>query len=303
MKSMTFMIMTESSAPVSHSSLIDREGMAAHMDKKIMAIATVVALIAIIGGIAYAMHKEDSRCDYSLLDSTDNIKEGFTVTYEGVDEDGTVHSKKVVDSVENGKVNYTLYIDIQDQSSFYELDHFLPGYPIDYTSDIPAGIKVVKDGDRYTITGTMENHGFDTTLTMAIVYDGEHVQFVEGTMTTIYQDDRTDDLAISVFSTEDGKVRENYSLVGCESASMSVQRFWEQIGYLPPSVLEESTVEDGRYGGVDVKIYTFNGKIGSRTYTDYKFYVYDGHALKEEGDVESHGFTHHDIHIVKVYQA
>ena len=273
------------------------------MDKKIMAIAAVVALIAIIGGIAYAMHKEDSRCDYSLLDSTDNIKEGFTVTYEGVDEDGTVHSKKVVDSVENGKVNYTLYIDIQNQSSFYELDHFLPGFPIDYTSDIPAGIKVVKDGDRYTITGTMENHGFDTTLNMAIVYDGEHVQFVEGTMTTIYQDDGIDDLAISVFSTEDGKVRENYSLVGCERASMSVQRFWEQIGYLPPSVLKEATVEDGRYGGVDVKIYTFNGKIGSRTYTDYKFYVYDGHALKEEGEVESHGFTHHDIQIVKVYQA
>ena len=273
------------------------------MDKKIMAIAAVVALIAIIGGIAYAMHKEDSRCDYSLLDSTDNIKEGFTVTYDGVDEDGTVHSKKVVDSVENGKVNYTLNIDIQNQSSFYELDHFLPGFPIDYTSDIPAGIKVVKDGDRYTITGTMENHGFDTTLNMAIVYDGEHVQFVEGTMTTIYQDDGIDDLAISVFSTEDGKVRENYSLVGCERASMSVQRFWEQIGYLPPSVLEKATVEDGRYGGVDVKIYTFNGKIGSRTYTDYKFYVYGGHALKEEGEVESHGFTHHDIQIVKVYQA
>ena len=119
------------------------------MDKKIMAIATVVALIAIIGGIAYAMHKEDGRCDYSLLDSTDNIKEGFTVTYDGVDEDGTIHSKKVVDSVENGKVNYTLYIDIQDQSCFYELDHFLPGFPIDYTSNIPAGIKVVKDGDCY----------------------------------------------------------------------------------------------------------------------------------------------------------
>ena len=273
------------------------------MDKKTMAIATVVAVIAIIAGIAYAMHKDGSSCDYSLLDSTDNIKEGFTVTYDGVDEDGTVHTKKVVDSVENGRVSYTHYIAIEDQLSFYNLDHFLPGFPIDYVSNIPDGIKVVKDGDRYTITGTMEDYGFDTTLNMVIVYDGEHVQYVEGSETTIYQNDGTDELAISRFNTEDGKVREKFSMIGYETADMSIQRFWELIGYLPPSVPEEATVEDGRYDGVDVKIYTFNGKIGTRTYTDYKFYVYDGHALKEEGDVESGGFTHHDIQIVKVYQA
>ena len=273
------------------------------MDKKIMAIATVVALIAIIGGIAYAMHKDDSSCDYSLLDSTDNIKEGFTVTYDVTSEAGDTHSKRVVDSVEDGRVYFTLYVDHEDKTGYYKLDRFLPGYPIDYVSDIPAGITVVKDGDRYTITGSMDDYGSERMYDLVIVYDGEHVHSVEGTMTALYKDDGTDEVEVSELTTVDGEVREKYSIVGYESGSMSIQFFMDMIGYVSPKVFEESTVEDGKYCGVDVKIYTFNGTIGLEEYTDYKYYVYNGHALKEEGDVESHGFTHHDTQIVRVYQS
>jgi len=42
------------------------------MDKKVMAIVIVVAAVAIIGCVLLATHKDGSKCDYTLLDSSDN---------------------------------------------------------------------------------------------------------------------------------------------------------------------------------------------------------------------------------------
>ena len=273
------------------------------MDKKIMAIATVVALIAIIGGIVYAMHKDDGKCDYTLLDSTDNIKEGFTVVYDGMCDGGTLHSKKVVQSVENGRVTFLLTVSNNDEIHYYDLDNFLPGNPIDYVSNIPEGVTVIKEGDTYTIKGTVDQYGYERILDMVIVYDGEHVRHVEGTENLLFIDDGTETLGVSEYTTENGMVKEKYDYGGYETDEVSIKSFMNMIGYVSQKMLDESTVEDGRYGGVDVKIYTFNGSYGGSEYTNYKLYVYNGHALLEEGDLNTHGFEHHDKLEVKVYQA
>ena len=274
------------------------------MDKKIIAIATVVAIVAIIGGIAYAMLKDDCKCDYTLLDSTDNVKPGFTALIEAEDNGGTIYSKKVVDSVQGDKVAYTLYVEIKNiHLSDWNTSEFRPGYVIvDYTSeDLPEGISVVKTGDRYKITGTMtDESGMKETYDLEIVYDidEETVQYVNGTLTS----DDGEMSSTDVYAMNGDEVSDVYSSKGTEKHEVNVQRFLDDISIFYPDAYKGATVEDGKFGGVDVKIYTFNG-VTIVQYIDTKFYVYNGHLLKQEGKIIFDGVEYDSNLLLKVYQA
>ena len=275
------------------------------MDKKIMAIATVVAVMAIFGGIFYAMVKYDEpESCYTLLDSSDNVKEGLTLEFDGDDHNGSFHSKRVVDYVEDGRVYYTLYIDLRDIEYIIDLQYFLPGNPFDYTSDdIPEGVTVKKVGSVYNITGTTEKMSGTVTYDLSIFYADGVVYNVTGSIKEKETTIRDDVIMTYVYETEDVGLIEKWSVSGWETQSMKVENYMQRVSPFTPETYKGATVEDGTFGGVDVKIYTFNGTVLGTEYVDYKFFVYDGQSIHREGTIIDHGVEYYDSMLVRIYQA
>ena len=274
------------------------------MDKKIMTIALVVAVIAILGGMLYAMHKDDGKCDYTLLDSSDNVKAGFTAEFESTDHNGTLHSKRVVEKVEDGYAYNTLFYDVNNIESVIEKDRFLPeNYAFDYTSDdLPEGIDVEQVGSVYKITGSTEGYHTTYIYELSIFYADGKVYNVQGTLKEHYSTDTADEYGVITYETKNEGVFEYFSYTGWEEWRWSVDTYMEKLGPFDPDSYPGATVEDGRYGGVDVEIYTFNGEKSEIEYKDYKIYVYNGHALKMNGTIIDNGIEYKQNWEMKIYQ-
>ena len=82
-----------------------------------------------------------------------------------------------------------------------------------------------------------------------------------------------------------------------------METYFNNIPKFHPEDYKGATVEDGRFGGVDVKIYTFSGTEAMMEYVDYKFYVYNDYLVKSEGKIIDQGFEYYNTYLVKVHQA
>lgn len=274
------------------------------MDKKILVIVGVVAIIAILGGLIYAMQKEGGKCDYTLLDSADNVKAGLTIEFETVENNGKTHNVRTVERVEDGKAYSKLTINMKNIELIHPLSFFLPGTSIfDYTSeDLPEGVTVVKDGDVYDITGTRNRWDTLFTYDLRITYADGVVYNVEGTIKEHYVTEKADENTLSIYTTKDQIVTEVFSNSGWDLNTRAVENYLDNVPKYNPEDYKGATVEDGKFGGVNIKIYTFTGTSGSMEYVDYKSYVYNGYLLKAEGKVIDRGFEYYNTYLVKIHQ-
>ena len=287
------------------------------MDAKIL-IVVVVAVVAIAGGVAAFLMlgngSESHDSDYTLLDSNDNIKKGLTIELTGKYSGGNMESKYVVDSVTDGKVGYSAKMVAKDvpAGGSITLSYFNPDqFRFDYTdeSDIPEGIEVKHDGDTYKITGEQKetSYGeFTIAYDLSIKYVDDEVTAVNGSMEMtqkreghIYEIKYNfkmsgDNLKVTGDTNQEDKdecdVDDYYGRAMTE---------FEMDDYKKAQVVSK----DGKYGGVDVTIYTVNGTVGDYEFKDMKIYVYKDYILKEEGKIVMGGETYDATMTVKVYQA
>lgn len=287
------------------------------MDAKILIIA-VVAIVAIGGGVAAFLMlgngSDSNDSDYTLLDSNDNIKKGLTIELTGKYSGGSMEGKYVVDSVSGGKVGYSEKMVMTDAplGDSITLANFYPDkFIFDYTdeSDIPEGIEVKHDGDTYKITGEQKETSFGKstrTYDLSIKYADGEVTAVNGSMGMIQKDGSSiyemkykfkmsgDKLKVTGDTRQEGKHECDVD----EYFDRAMTDF-DMDDYKEAQI----TSKDGKYGGVDVKIYTVNGTVDNYEYKDVKIYVYKDYVLKQEGKIVIGDETYDVTRTDKVYQA
>jgi len=269
------------------------------MDSKIPVIAAVAAVIA-VGGIAGFLllgSGSGDDCDYTLLDSTDNIKEGMTAEVKGEAGDVSYYTKTVVKGVEGGEVTYEETIRERNMpfGMPVSLDKFSPArFSFDYTDpdSIPAGADVAVDGDAYAITGCEVKYDALYTYDLVIVYDGESVVSVDGTVRSDYEDERANKSTTESCSTVGGKLT---ILIDQDAIVTKVSDKEMYYGVVTedfdPDFYGDAIAETraGKFGGVDVTIYTIVGMIFDYDYKGVDIYVYDGYIITKAGVVEYDG--------------
>jgi len=272
------------------------------MDSKILVIAAVAAVIA-VGGVAGFLllgsgSGDDS--DYTLLDSTDSIKKGMTAEVKGEAGDVSYYTKTVVKGVADGEVTYEETI-MERNMPFgipVSLDKFSPAkFAFDYTDpdSIPEGVEVAVDGDAYTITGGAAEYDADYTYDLVIVYDGESVLSVDGTVNSKYEDERAKRSTTDRCSTADGKLTIFVDQDAVVTKVCDIEMFYGlatedfDLDYYGEAIAETKA---GKFGGVDVTIYTLVGMIYDYDYKGVDVYVYNGYIINKTGIVGYDGVTY-----------
>lgn len=288
------------------------------MGNKILIILVVAVVVIVAGAAAFFMLNNGSNdtkdSDYTLLDSTDNIKEGLTVTMEGKASGGTASAKYVVNSVEDAMVNYTeTMVEKSIPETNMSLNIFSPDrFIFDYTDpdDYPEGVNVVVNGDKYKISGqddaSTTTYTSKTTYDLTITYDGEAVTAASGDMKRDYSRDGGYTNIAYHFKMSDGKLKATMDEDVKAEASCNKNVFFDRtVNKFDVNELKDAEVniEEGKFGGVDVLIYTVNGPVGQYEYKDVKIYVYDGYALKQEGTlVDQNGNSYKASVMFSIYQ-
>jgi len=272
------------------------------MDSKILVIAAVAAVIA-VGGVAGFLllgsgSGDDS--DYTLLDSTDSIKKGMTAEVKGEAGDVSYYTKTVVKGVADGEVTYEETI-MERNMPFgipVSFDRFSPAkFAFDYTDpdSIPEGVEVAVDGDAYTITGGAAEYDADYTYDLVIVYDGESVLSVDGTVNSKYEDERAKRSTTDRCSTADGKLTIFVDQDAVVTKVCDIEMFYGlatedfDLDYYGEAIAETKA---GKFGGVDVTIYTLVGMIYDYDYKGVDVYVYNGYIINKAGIVGYDGVTY-----------
>ena len=287
------------------------------MDAKILIIA-VVAIVAIGGGVAAFLMlgngSDSNDSDYTLLDSNDNIKKGLTIELTGKYSGGSMESKYVVDSVSGGKVGYSEKAVAKNvpAGSTITLANFYPDkFSFDYTdeSDIPEGVEVKHDGDTYKITGEQKDTSYGertVVFDLSIKYADDEVTAVNGSMEMIQKDGSSIYEMKYKFEMSGDKLKVTGDTKQEDTDECDVDDYYSRAmtdfdmdDYKGAQV----TSKDGKYGGVDVKIYTVNGTVDNYEYKDVKIYVYKDYVLKQEGKIVMGDETYDATMTTKVYQA
>ena len=277
------------------------------MNAKVV-ILLVIAVAAIGGGVYFFMWNSSNSTDYTLFDSDDNIKEGLTIEIDVKDHGGSLYSKKIVDSVKDGRVNDTTTSKIKGMPlSNYSMDDFMPDdfaneYGFDYTSgELPETVTVEKEGDKYVIKGYVSVKTVKSSFDISIVYKNEKVTSVEG---TIDEEPEYEDVKATItFSTVLGTLKASYSQTGTLKNDTAVDDFFDRISIFDAERYKDAKVTDGKLGNVNVKIYTVDGTYGGIDYIDVNMYVYNGHLLKQEGKIVDDGQEYQTYLLLKIRQA
>lgn len=273
------------------------------MDTKILIIG-VVAIVA-IGGVAafFALGGGGggggSDSDYALLDSDDNIKKGLTIEMKGKLGDGSANNKYVVKSVSGDTVEYSQKNEMKDIEETLELDSVSPArfessFGFDYTDPdtIPEGVTVTINADKYKISGTVTTYSLEYTFNLTIVYDDddEEVISAEGTMKAV---ESKNEMSYKL-KTVDGELIATIDRTSSSTETCDVDKFYDNVltefdedNYKGAEITEK----DGKFGGVNVKIYTINGTVHDQEYKNVKAYVYDGYTIHMEGKLVEDGKT------------
>jgi len=287
------------------------------MDAKILIIA-VVAIVAIGGGVAAFLMlgngSDSNDSDYTLLDSNDNIKKGLTIEHTGKYSGGDMERKYVVDSVSGGKVGYSEKAVAKNvpAGSTITLANFYPDkFSFDYTdeSDIPEGVEVKHDGDTYKITGEQKDTSYGertVVYDLSIKYADDEVTAVNGSMEMIQKNGSSIYEMKYKFTMSGDKLKVTGDTKQEDKDECDVDDYYSRAmtnfdmdDYKGAQV----TSKDGKYGGVDVKIYTVNGTVDNYEYKDVKIYVYKDYVLKQEGKIVMGDETYDATMTTKVYQA
>ena len=264
---------------------------------KFLILAIILAFIA----GAYMIIDDDGDSDYTLLDHPENIVPGLTVeikeSYGGY---GSYHDVYTVTEVKEDYITYTkdsrtnVYTTGIEE---YFANDFEPNAKytcFDYTSStLPEAVTVEKEGNFYKLNGYVHDRGTGLDLKvvyedLVIEYDGKNVLFVDGAFD--YARESDDD---SAYNWEEAHVvtmadtitgiceRIDKETFTCDTDAFYDVLFieWNPDYYKGCEIVESQ----GRYGGVDVDIYTINGPTEKVEYEDFKVIVYDDYFIKVMG--------------------
>ena len=262
------------------------------MSSKLSVLIVIVVVAAAAVGAYFFLKGPNS--DYTLLDSNDNIKPGMTIIEDMKSSEMNMHSECVVEEITDGTVKYkeTMSMDGPVNRTLY--DYAPDQYDFDYTDndDIPSGITVTKDGNKYSISGTAkETYGgssSESTYNMTIEWNGTNVISVNGTEKTVYKSELSESTSETSVKTVNGAVSGTGKMTGWAKESNTVESFYGYaVDKYNASAFSGCTITDstGKVGNVDATIHTVNGTHDDYTYSDFKVYEYKGYMLKAEGTV------------------
>ena len=267
---------------------------------KFLILAIILAVIA----SAYLIIDDDGDSDYTLLESIENIEPGLTIeitgNYGGY---GYYSDVYTVTDIKDGDVTY-----IQESHEYFYTDgveeyytnEFEPNSKyvcFDYTSGtLPETVTVEKDGKFYKLNGYADSYGVGVDIRivyedLVIEYDGKNVLFVDGSLD--YTRESIDEsgyeqlqadlvtMADVITGTGDMMYKETFTC-NFDAFYEAVMAEWDPDDYKGCEI----TQTKGRYGGVDVDVYTLNGTAGDLTYEDFKICVYSGYIIKAMGYLE-----------------
>ena len=263
------------------------------MGKLAVLLGVVVVIAAAIGVYWFFFADQDElKSDYTLLDSANNIEKGMTIKITIDADDVKSTSTLVVDSVEDGTVNYHSTTKSTTNMDSYKLSDYGPSeFVLDYTgSSYPATMTVAKNGDVYTLKGTYTSYSSVYTFDgLSITYDGVNVTDVRGDYERATTGSTYSSSSEFSIDTKDGKLTGTVDFRSESTNSRSVSEFYgyellefDKASYEGPSTkIDESK---GRFGNVETDVFTINGTTTSGyEMKDAKFYVYNGFILKVEG--------------------
>ena len=261
------------------------------MNSKVAVLLAVVIVVA-AGGAYYFMTKEKPS-DYTILDSSDNIKAGLTIKYN-TQMEGTNNITYVVDSVDGTTVHY--HSDAHQTMTadeIWDLSDFAPNGTVigfDYTTEpYPEGIHVTVSGSEYVLNGTAS---IGTTMTvklenLVIDYNGASVTSVMGKVNVTVKSATNESTYDCDLSTQAGTLKGNLTSDTKRTAQIAASDFYGYIllpfstAILSGTDYQEST---GQLGNVTATVYTVNGTNAlSQTFENVHMYVYDGYILKADG--------------------
>lgn len=250
------------------------------MDNKTIAIIAAVVIVAAgtacVG--AFLLNNGDNpidelikKSDYTLLDSTDNIKVGM-VTEEILSGDSSGKAVTKVTDVTDGKVTYTITVDVNEVMK--EQVGVFSQYSYNYLQELAEKAQhtgdefiVIVDGLTYTIEGELESATYTQTFDLTVVLDkdeeGGIPASIRGSVTLA-----KDKLPIRTeYSTADGFVTEKMTAKGEETISdVPVADFYTMVMNRYHSTASETTVH---FGNVEAKSSTTTAEGGETTEIGY----------------------------------
>ena len=265
----------------------------------VTALVVAAAVVIVNGDDDKAKGIGYERSDYTLLDSDSNIAAGMTIKNHFEDKNSFSDYVYTVESVSDGKVNYTKVTN-GGSSITQQLVPFKPQgdfvWNLNYTLDSPyPEISFNRDGDSYGILGTVpglpqgmsvEFSNFWITWTSS-----EGVTKVSGNMTVTHDNEWGKSTDAYVYRTEDGVAKADIKTHTSFSGTADLAEFYGiALPKYDPSKNDGATITDrqGKFGNVDCTIHTINGTVTDpavTVYEDYDVYVYDGYVIKYSGKV------------------
>ncbi|MBQ7702680.1 MAG: hypothetical protein IJT54_09830 [Candidatus Methanomethylophilaceae archaeon] len=249
--------------------------------------------------------------DLTILDSDENIVQGLTLTYHIKDSNGRGHAyaKTVVTEVIGDDVKFiNTYKGEWNNESDIELSSFSrSAFPFDYTdsSEIPEGVTVKAEGDRYRINGVFTekfepDYKKYTFRNLIITLDGtDTVKSVSGQVIDEYTftiDDEDYEIITDTYTykTKDSELYADWDFEGSAHYVVTKDDFFDESVIYPfsPDEFEGATITESteKLGNLDIKVYTVNGEVrtGELTekYEDYKLYVYEGYIISVSGKID-----------------
>jgi|GEM_PF-2579401 len=260
---------------------------------------------------------DKKKSDYSLIDSDNGFKKGFTFKLEGEDEVEYIMMLIEVTDVNGSKVDVTSYMreDTVAHGDYSEFGDFLPGMNIiDYTDDSNIGTIAKKNGNQYTLNYSAKRPGnyYDdngvahpytkhiTYQDLVIEYDSGKVSSVAGTIVEkiFINESQIKRLSVTTYdlATVGGKLNPltRYDIVeivkGMESSQVSsdIDRMVDLMSsrhgpsYYVGCDIKESAVS---YKGVDAVLYEISGTIDNgKVVKDMRIYMHDGDIMSISGN-------------------
>lgn len=258
--------------------------------------------------------------DYTILDSIKNVKQGDKILIRGIGDNVTGVMELTAVSI--GK--YTMTVDERSvydcknasrvSSYFFDgnisFDDFdKDGVLFDIESKPPEGVNVTKKGNEYLIDGsfTRTRDGLITTYvydSLSIMSDPKFISYnpisVNGDMSIqTYADSDHDSTVYGNYSFK--TIGSSLKVTMEETTKIKTVWFsdmWYDYMYASyPGERSGITVDKStaRIGNVIADVYTLNGTTegdsGIHVYQNYKYYVYKGFGIKEDGVKDGIGRT------------
>ena len=289
------------------------------MNGKIIAVIAIVAVVVIAGagvGIYFLLKDKggDPETDYTLIDSTSNIKAGMTIKEKTESSKQNSDVTYKVTKVEGGTVTFTQKVKGTNSAEGilvleqFDPDKYASGIYIlafDYRdSTLPEGINVTKEGNVYTINGTysVKNPvmGIEQKFTDLKITIDSDVTAVNGKFTNDM------DLAGEYYSnssydlnTADSKLKGTVDVSSYQEKTDGITAFYSHtLMYFTSSYKSIATSEPSKYGNVDTTKYTLNGVASEINFKDVVMQVYKDYILYGSGTADGEDFeTKTDIFI------